>query len=118
MSIKRSLTAMAVDSARDYLQEKLDEVKQLDLDQDGRKDVDQVTELLAQLAERVKDSIESTDFPKLASGFEQVMTGFGLISESIDRQKVGAALEDMGTCLRQLGVLVKLGVAEIKNQDK
>ena len=46
------------------------------------------------------------------------MSGFGLISESIDRQKVGAALEDMGNCLRQLGVLVKLGVAEIKNQGE
>lgn len=114
MSIKRTLTAVAVDSARDYLQEKIKDLKKLDLDKDGQKDVDQISALLVQLGERVKDSLESTDFQKLAGGIEHVMNGAGMIGESVDRQKLGAALEETGTVMRKIGALLKLGVAEIK----
>lgn len=114
MSIKRTLTAVAVDSARDYLQEKIKELKKLDLDKDGQKDVDQISALLFRLGERVKDSLESTDFQKLAGGIEQVMNGASLIGESVDRRKLGAALEETGTVMKQIGALLKLGVAEIK----
>ena len=115
MSIKRTLTAVAVDSARDYLKERLAEVKKLDLDGDGQKDVDQIAALLTQLAEKVKDSIEATDFQKLASGVEQIVIGAELVGDSIDRQKLGAALEQVGIGIKQLGALLKLGVAEMKD---
>lgn len=118
MLLKKTLTAVAVDSARDYLQDRLTELKKLDLDKNGVKDVDQVAELLGQIGEKLKDSIESTDFQKLGSGIEQLMNGAGLISESIDRQKLGAACEDIGNGLKQLGKLLRLGVAEMKEHEK
>lgn len=118
MSIKRTITAVAVDSARDYLQDKIKELKKLDLDKDGQKDVEQIEGLLSQLGERVKESIESTDFQKLAAGVEQLMSGASLIGESVDRKKLGAALEKTGVVLKQLGALMKLGVSEIKSQEK
>lgn len=115
---KQTITTMAVNSARDYLQERLKELKKLDLDKDGQSDVDQITELLMSLGESVKQSIEATDFQKLATGLEQLMSGVGLIGESVDRQKLAAACEEMGTGLRLLGKLLRLGVQELKRDEK
>ncbi len=118
MLIKRTLTAVAVDSARDYVKERLAELKQLDLDKDGVKDVDQIMAVVNRVGEKLKDSIESTDFPKLATGVEQVFTGLGLIGESVDRKKLAATCDDLAIGFTQLGKLLKLGVAEMKNQEK
>lgn len=115
MLIKRTLTAVAVDSARDYLQEKIKELKKLDLDKDGQKDVEQISQLLSELAEKFKAALESTDFQKLGSGVEQLVSGAGLIAESVDRQKLGWALEESGNALKQLGSLLKLSVGELQN---
>jgi hypothetical protein len=117
MSLKRTLTAVAVDSARDYLQEKLHELKQLDLDKDGQKDVDQIAALLTELAERVKASVEATDFQKLASGLDQIISGAALIGDSVDKEKLAAAFSELSLSLRQLGTLLKLGVADLKARD-
>lgn len=116
MSLKRTLTNVAVDSFRDYLRERLEEVKQLDLDQDGRKDIDQVNELLGKVAERVKESVDATDIPKLAAGLDQIMTGACMIGSSIDREKLSEALTELGGLLSQLGKLAQLGVREVRDR--
>ena len=117
MSLKRTLTAVAVDSAKEYLQEKLVELKQLDLDKDGQKDVDQIMVLVNHIADKVKISIETTDFQKLAAGLDQVMSGAGLIGDSVDREKLADALKELGSGLTKLGTLLHLGVREIKERD-
>ncbi len=114
MSLKTKLTSIAIDSSRDFLKEKLEAVKQLDLDEDGKKDVDQISELLMRAASKVKDSMESTDFPKLASGLEQIMSGMSLIGSSVDREKLGDACTELGIGMKQLGHLLQLGVHEMK----
>jgi|GEM_PF-1095157 len=95
MLIKKTLTAVAVDSARDYVKERLEDLKKLDLDKDGVKDVDQIMAVVTRVGEKLKDSIESTDFPKLATGVEHVFTGLGLIGESVDRKKLAATCDDL-----------------------
>lgn len=118
MLLKKTLTTVAVDSARDYLQEKLEKLKELDLDHDGQKDVEQISELLMHVSEKVKESIESTDFPKLATGLEQLMEGVRLIGSSVDRKKLADACTDLGTGMQQLGRLLQLGVREMKQEGK
>lgn len=117
MFIKKTLTAVAVDSARDYLKERLEELKQLDLDKDGQKDVDQVMEVLAHLGEKVKESIDSTDFPKLAGGLEQIFSGIGMVGDSVDRQKLADTCDELAKGIGQIGKLLRLGIAEVKNQQ-
>ena len=116
MSLKSKITGVAVDSFRDYLVEKLEKIKQLDLDTDGQKDVDQITEALMSVANRVKDAVESTDFPKLAEGVENVVSGIGMIGASVDRQKLGLACTELGSGIKQVGRLLQLGVKEMKEQ--
>jgi hypothetical protein len=118
MSIKRSLTAVAVDSARDYARERLQQLKKLDLDHDGQKDVDQVVILVNNLAEKVKEAVESTDFQKLATGLEQVIAGATLIGSAVDRDKLRAASKDLVSGLQQLGKFLQLGIQEVKRQEE
>jgi hypothetical protein len=118
MSIKRTLTNVAVDSARDYLIERVEKLKELDLDKDGVRDVDQIAALVNKLAVKVEAALDSTDFQQLATGLEQVITGAGLIGESIDRQKLAEAGQEMSSGLRQLGKLLKLGIEEVKRREK
>jgi hypothetical protein len=115
--IQRTLTSVAVDSVRDYLKEKLEKLKQLDLDKDGQKDVDQITELLIHVSAKLKDSIESTDFPKLALGMEQIMSGASLIGASVDREKLKEAVSELGVTMKQLGKLAQLGIQEMKREE-
>jgi len=118
MSLKRKLTDVAVDSFIDYLKEKIEKLKQLDLDKDGQKDVDQIAGLLTSLSATVKDTVESTDFPKLATGLEQIMSGVNLIGSSIDRQKLAKTCTELGTGMKQIGHLLELGVHEMKQIEK
>jgi hypothetical protein len=118
MSLKRTLTAVAVDQAKDYFRERLEHLKQLDLDHDGRKDVDQLAELTMNVCDRVKEAVESTDFQKLASGLEQVIAGAGTVGASIDQDKLKVALGELGSGLTQIGKLLKLGIAEAKKETR
>jgi hypothetical protein len=118
MLLKKTLTAVAVDSFRDYLNEQLEKLKELDLDHDGRRDVDQVAELLMHLSAKVKDAIESTDFPKLAAGFEQIMSGATMIGASVDRAKLADACTDLGIGMQKLGSLLQLGIEDLKQPEK
>jgi hypothetical protein len=116
--IKRTLTHLAVDSARDYLREKLAILKQLDLDEDGQKDVDQITGLLTRVGEKAKLALESTNFQQLATGLEQVISGAGLIGASVDREKFSAASAELATTLVEVGKLLQLGLAEVKRYEQ
>jgi hypothetical protein len=118
MSIKQALTNVAVDSFRDYLKEKLEQVKQLDLDEDGQKDLDQIGELLLQVSKKVKEAVESTNFAQLAAGFEQVVAGANLIGSSFDRTKFADAWAELDPAMQKLGELLQLGVKEMKQLDR
>ncbi len=118
MFMKKTLTAVAVDSFRDYLREKLEQLKELDLDHDGRKDVDQIAEQLMHLSAKVKDAMESADFTKLAVGLEQIMSGATLIGASVDRAKLADACTELGTGMKQLGSLLQLGIQDLKQAEK
>jgi hypothetical protein len=117
MSIRKTVTAMAIDSAKDYVQERLEQLKKLDLDKNGITDVDQVAELVSRAGEKIKIAMESTDFPKLSAGCEQIFSGFELIGSSIDREKVGQACSELSACLAQVGKLLQLGIAEVKSRE-
>lgn len=116
MLFKKTITNLAVDSAKDYLQERLSELRQLDLDHDGKKDVDQCADAVVNIAARVTDALESTDFQKLGSGMEQIISGMSLIGSSVDRQKLGLACDELAVGLTQLGKLLRLGFEELKEQ--
>ncbi len=118
MSLKRKVTSIAVDSARDYLRDRLKELKQLDLDKDGQKDIDQMATLLSGISEKVKDCLDSTDFQKLAGGLEQIMSGVKVVSASVDPQKLGAASGELTAGLMQLGKLLQLSIEEVKRDGR
>jgi hypothetical protein len=108
---------MAVDSAKDYLHERLEHIKKLDLDKNGIADVDQVAELVSRAGEKVRIAMESTDFPKLAAGFEQLLSGAELIGASFDREKVGQACTELSACFAKVGKLLQLGITEVKSRE-
>jgi hypothetical protein len=117
MSIKSKLTSVAVDSARDYFIERLNQLKELDLDHDGQKDVEQIKEVLHRLSVKVKDAVEATDFQKLATGLDQIASGATLIGSSLDRQQLRETGAELCTGLKQLGKLMQLGIAEVKRDE-
>ena len=67
-----------------------------------------------QVASKVKDSLESTEFPKLAEGIEQIISGASLIGSSVDRKKLDDACSEFGIGMKQSGHLLQLGVKEVK----
>ncbi len=115
--IKKRLTDVAVDSFTDYLKEKFEEIKQLDLDHDGKKDVDQMKEIVESCAQHAKAAVESTDFQKLAAGLDQILSGFNTASTSIDRTALRAAGAELGRGLSKLGQLAQLAIHEAKEND-
>jgi hypothetical protein len=118
MTLRRTITHFAFDSVHNYCQERLEQLKQLDLDHDGRKDVDQMAEMLTRVFDKLKVAIEATDFHALGTGLEQVIAGAGAVGTSIDMDKMGAACSEMVIGLKQAGKLLQLGIAEIKRQEK
>ena len=118
MSLKHKVTSIAVDSARDYLRDRLNELKQLDLDKDGQKDIEQMAALLTGISEKVKDCLESVDFQKLGTGLEQITSGVRVVSASVDPQKLGTASDELIAGLTQLGKLLQLGIEEVKREGK
>jgi len=118
MSIKRKLTSVAVDSVIDYLHGKLNELKELDLDHDGVKDVEQVRDALNRISVRLKEVVEATDFQKLATGIDQIASGTSLMLASVDRQKLKETNGEIMVGLKQLGKLLQLGIQEVKRDGK
>lgn len=111
---KRKLTEVAVDSFTEYLQERFEKLKQLDLNQDGRKDVDQIIEIIGKCAIKAKETIDATNFANIASGLEQVMQGATLIGQSIDQQKLRELGVEIADASRQLTALGQVTIQYVK----
>lgn len=111
---KRKLTEVAVDSFTEYLQEKFEKLKELDLDQDGRKDVDQVIEILGRCAETTKATIDATNFPNLAAGIESVVRGIDMCARSLDKDKLGELGQEVAEAAKKLSALGELSIQHVK----
>jgi hypothetical protein len=113
---KKKLTEVAVDQFTQYLQEKFERLKEFDLDQDGQKDVDQVIELLGRCATKAKATLDTTDFPTIASGLEHVLKGAAMIRNSIDQQQLAEFGEELAIASTKLTKLGHLTIAYVKDQ--
>lgn len=117
MSIKRKLTEVAVDSFTEYLEERLAKLKELDLDQDGQKDVDQIITILKKCAVSVKGVLDTTDLTKMAAGMDQMIAGANMIGTSFDREKLKTVGGDLREGLTTLSHLAQLGLVELKERE-
>lgn len=113
--LKRKLTEVAVDSFTEYLEERLERLKQLDLDKDGQKDVDQIVEILNRCGLALKDMLNTTDFSRMASGLEQIISGTELIGKSFDPEKVTVMGRELKDGVQKIGELAQLGITEMKH---
>ncbi len=116
--IKRALTEVAVDAFTDYLKEKLEKVKQLDLDQDGTKDVDQLAEIVARLGLHFKDALTTTNFSQIATGLDQIIAGVELVRNSLDKEKLGALTKEVSLGLTKIGELTRLSIQYVKEHPQ
>lgn len=117
MIIKRKLTEVAVDAFAEYLQEKLEKLKEFDLDKDGRKDVDQVAAIVKRCSSLAKDAIATTDFSQIAAGLELIINGATAIRNSIDREKLTALSREAASGMSKVGELAQLTIQYVKEQD-
>ena len=113
---RKKLTDVAVDSFTVYLTEKLEKIKQLDLDKDGEKDVDQMMVILHRCASLAKQGFEATDYQKLATGFEMITSGAGMVGEAVDSKTLKEIGHEMYKGLSKFAELAQLGIHEIKTK--
>lgn len=113
--IRKRLTEVAVDSFTDYLKEKIEEIKQLDLDNDGRKDVDQMKEIVESCGAELKKVAQSMDFQKLAAGLDQIVSGVNIVATAVDGNSLQAAGAELLKGLKKAGQLAQLAIDEAKD---
>ncbi|MBY0548989.1 MAG: hypothetical protein K2W95_17080 [Candidatus Obscuribacterales bacterium] len=118
MMIKQKLTEVAVDAITDYVKEKIEWLKKFDLDQDGRKDVDQIIEIVVRCGQLTKESIDHTNFAQIAAGLDQIMTGASLIKSSVDQEKLAAMSKELGAAWHKLGHLAQLSIQYAKDNPQ
>src|SRR5262249_48834012 len=109
MTIKRKLTEVAVDSFTDYLKEKFEKLKTLDLDKDGQRDVDQIVQILTRCGRLTKEALEATDLPAVAGGLEQIVSGTSAIGKAVNAEKLKAAGIELAQAFKKLATLAHLG---------
>ncbi|MDZ4832449.1 MAG: hypothetical protein SGJ27_01485 [Candidatus Melainabacteria bacterium] len=114
MLFRKKLTEVAVDSFTDYLKEKFAMLKELDLDKDGQKDVDQIVAIVNRGGVALKAALDSTDFTKMATGLEQIVAGANMIKSSFDPVKVQAVAKEVEEGTKKLVELSNLGIVEMK----
>lgn len=114
---RKKLTEVAVDSFTDYLKERFEKLKQLDLDKDGQKDVDQIIAIVNRAGVAMKASLDSTDFNQMGAGLEQVVNGVQLVKNSFDAVKVQAVAKELKEGCNKLVELAHLGIAEMKENQ-
>lgn len=114
MLIKKKLTEVAVDSFTEYLQQKFEKLKEFDLDQDGQKDVDQIVEILGRCATKAKETLDTTDFPGIASGLEHILRGASMIRASLDEKKLGELSTELAEASKKLTHLGQLTINYVK----
>ncbi len=113
---RKKLTEVAVDSFTDYLKERFEKLKELDLDKDGQKDVDQIIVILNKAGVALKDALDSTNFNQMATGLEQIVGGVTLVKTSFDAVKVQAVASEVKEGAAKLMELAQLGVSEMKER--
>lgn len=114
--IKKRLTEVAVDSFADYLKEKLEKIKQLDLDHDGRKDVDQLKEIVGNCGVHMKNVLDSTDFQKLAEGLDNIMKGANMVATAFDGKLLAEAGKELSKGAEKIGQLAQLAIEDAKEK--
>ena len=82
------------------------------------KDVDQLAEIIARLALRLKEALSTTDFAQIASGLEQISYGADLIRNSIDKEKIAILSKELGDGLTKVGDLSRLSIQHVKDHQK
>lgn len=118
MIIRRKLTEVAVDSFTDYVKERLENLKKLDLDKDGQRDVDQVVEILTRCGHLAKEALAATDLPAVAGGLEQIVTGAAVIGAAVNTEKLEAAGKELGQAFKKLMNLAHLGIVELRDSQQ
>jgi hypothetical protein len=116
--IQRKLTEVAVEAFTVYLKEKVEAIKQLDLDNDGQKDVDQLSEIIARLGLNVKDMLTNTNFAQIAEGLEQIMAGAELIRSAVDKDRLLQLQKETAEGLSKIGTLSRLSIQYVKDQNR
>jgi hypothetical protein len=114
--LKRKLTEVAVDAFTEYLNEKLNTLKQLDLDKDGRKDVDQLAEIVGRCGLITKDVLSTTDFSKIGSGLEQIINGTTMIRNALNKEQLSILTRELSEGAAKIGELAKLSIDYAKEQ--
>jgi hypothetical protein len=114
MQIKRKLTEVAVDSFTEYLQERFDRLKELDLDKDGQKDVDQIIQIIGRCGVSAKAALASTDAANIAAGLEQIINGTTLIQKSFDQESVSFFLKELSSAFSKISQLTQLSIQYVK----
>jgi hypothetical protein len=117
MSLKRKMTEVAVDAFTEYVQEKVEWLRQFDLDEDGQKDIDQILEILQRISITLKDALTSTDIAKIASGIEQIVSGATLIGKSVDRNDLRAVGRELSEGLAKISHLSRLGLEQLRDES-
>ncbi len=113
---RKRLTEVAVDSFSDYLKEKVAQIKTLDLDKDGVKDVDQMLAILENCTNLTKQAVATMNFQQIAAGAEQIMDGLHQVSSAVDREALKAVSIELGKGLHKLGDLAQLGIHEVRTK--
>lgn len=113
---KKKLTEIAVDNFTEYLQERFEKVKQLDIDKDGRKDVDQVIEILGRVAVTAKATLDTTNFANIAAGIELMLQGSGMIVNSLDREKLAELGQELSDATKKLTALGEVTIKYVKER--
>lgn len=114
--LKRKLTEVAVDAFTEYLNEKLSVLKELDLDQDGRKDVDQLAEIVARCGLITKDVLSSTDFSQIGAGLEQIISGTTMIRNALNKEQLTVLTKELSEGATKIGELARLSITYVKEQ--
>jgi len=111
------MTEVAVDAFTEYVQEKIEWLRQFDLDEDGEKDIDQVLEILKRIGFTLKDALSSTDIAKIALGLEQIISGATLIGKSVNKEDLRAVGLELSEGLTKIGHLGQLGLEHVKEDS-
>lgn len=113
---KRKLTEVAVDALTEYLNEKIAALKELDLDKDGRKDVEQLSEIIARCGLIIKDVLSTTDFSKIGAGLEQIINGTTMIRSALNKEQLAVLTKELSEGATKIGELAQLSIQYAKDQ--
>lgn len=114
--ITSAVTNTMINHFRQSAREKLQELRMnLDLDQDGRSDIDQAVELVERLAEGLKKLAQAIDFEKVGSGLDKLVAGLSETGAAINVPDARGSLTVCKDSSTELLKLVGLALANYKS---